>query len=173
MQRAKSWGFPRWGGYDRKTDTVSVRTCDHAGCPEKADYPAPKSRHSKEKWWFCQTHAAEYNRSWNYFEGMSPEEAARAAEEELKAAEGYAGAQTWRWSRPAPGATAERDALAVLELLDGASEAEIKAQYRKLAKRYHPDTNPGDAMAAERFHQITIAYEALMTKTRTAAKRSA
>lgn len=171
MQRAKSWGFPRWGSYDLKTEATKVRMCDHAGCAERGDYPAPKSRYSKDKWYFCQEHAAEYNRSWNYFEGMSPEEAAREAEEEKKASEGYARAGTWSFS-DAPGATPERDALATLELDQGASEAQIKAQYRKLAKRYHPDTNQGDRKAAERFHQITAAYNLLTAKSKAAPRRT-
>jgi hypothetical protein len=173
MRHAKSWGFPRWGSYDVKSDPARVRLCDHAGCDRRGDHPAPKSRHSKDKWWFCQDHAADYNRSWNYFEGLSPEEAAKEAEEELKAAEGFSKAGTWSWSRSDPAASARRTALAALELDEGATETEIKAQYRKLAKRYHPDTNPGDATAASRFHQITAAYETLNSKAGPGAKKPA
>ena len=49
-----------------------------------------------------------------------------------------------------------------------ASDAEIKRAYRKLARQYHPDRNPGDAAAEERFKSIQSAYE----KIRTAAARS-
>jgi hypothetical protein len=171
MRNAKSWGFPRWGSYDVKSDPARVRLCDHAGCAERGDHPAPKSRHSRDKWWFCQDHAAEYNRGWNYFEGMTAEEAAREAEEELKAAEGYTKAGTWSWSREGAAASPERTALATLELDEGASTAQIKAQYRKLAKRFHPDTNPGDENAASRFHQITSAYETLNARAKTEAKK--
>jgi hypothetical protein len=48
------------------------RACDHAGCRRAATARAPKSREMlDEHYWFCQQHAAEYNRNWNYFAGMN------------------------------------------------------------------------------------------------------
>jgi len=43
----------------------------------------------------------------------------------------------------------------------GASLDDIKRAYRRLARRYHPDINPGDSLAAQRFRQIAAAYETL------------
>ena len=43
----------------------------------------------------------------------------------------------------------------------GASQEEIKKAYRKLARQYHPDKNPGDAAAEERFKEIQNAYDLL------------
>ena len=44
-----------------------------------------------------------------------------------------------------------KDLYEVLEIESTATEAEIKTQYRKLAKKYHPDLNPGDEEAEARF----------------------
>lgn len=54
-----------------------------------------------------------------------------------------------------------KDLYEVLEIESTATEAEIKTQYRKLAKKYHPDLNPGDEEAEARFKEISAAYEIL------------
>src|SRR3954463_7353751 len=54
-----------------------------------------------------------------------------------------------------------KDFYAVLGVSASASQDEIKKQYRKLAARYHPDKNPNDAKAADRFKEISEAYQVL------------
>lgn len=54
-----------------------------------------------------------------------------------------------------------RDYYAVLGVPRSADEKEIKTAYRKLARQYHPDLNPGDKKAEEQFKLITEAYEVL------------
>ena len=51
------------------------------------------------------------------------------------------------------------DPYRVLSVSSDASDAEIKRAYRKLARQYHPDRNPDDAAAEERFKAIQVAYE--------------
>jgi molecular chaperone DnaJ len=54
-----------------------------------------------------------------------------------------------------------KDFYAVLGVSASASQDEIKKQYRKLAKKFHPDANQGEAKAAERFKEISEAYTVL------------
>lgn len=56
----------------------------------------------------------------------------------------------------------KRDFYEVLGVSRSSGETEIKASYRKLAMKYHPDRNPGDKEAEEKFKEAAEAYEVLM-----------
>ena len=55
----------------------------------------------------------------------------------------------------------KKDYYDVLGINRSADEKEIKRAYRKLAKKYHPDTNPGDKQAEQKFKEVTEAYNVL------------
>jgi molecular chaperone DnaJ len=63
-------------------------------------------------------------------------------------------------------ATATKDFYRILGVAENASADEIKKAYRKLAKQYHPDANPNDTAAAERFKEISEAYSVLSDESR-------
>jgi hypothetical protein len=72
---------PKAGAEAREADVHALnpgeRACDHQGCRLAASTRAPKSRDLPfDHYWFCATHAAEYNRNWNFFAGMSEGEIA-------------------------------------------------------------------------------------------------
>lgn len=161
--RSYDWGFPRWRSYGSERGAAKVRMCDRDGCDEPGDRPAPKSPNSPERWYFCEAHAAEYNKNWNYFEGLSAEEAAAREADEQRGASGFRQSSHYAWGGPGDGSRTrdEMKALDVLDLEVDASFEHVKAAYRRLAKANHPDVKPGDAAAAERFRQVQAAYEVL------------
>jgi len=162
-RRSNDWGFPRWRGYEEGREAVSVRLCDRYGCEEKGDCPAPKSPNSPERWYFCEKHAGEYNRRWDYFEGLDKEEAAQRARDEQRDNAGYAESAHYGWASSGDGSRSD-DEMRALELLGLEADADhetVKKTWRARAKEVHPDVKPGDDAAAERFQALSVAYEVL------------
>ncbi len=56
---------------------------------------------------------------------------------------------------------AKRDYYEIIGVSKKASEQEVKKAYRRLARKYHPDVNPGDKSAEARFKEVNEAYEVL------------
>ncbi|RDC60647.1 Chaperone protein DnaJ [Alteripontixanthobacter maritimus] len=163
-RRSNDWGFPRWRSYDAtEREAVKVRLCDRHNCSEPGDCPAPKSPNNPDRWYFCQKHAAEYNKGWDYFEGLDKEEkAARTASEQSENA-GYQESQHYGWATSGDGTRSadEMRALDILELEADAEFAAVKKAFRARAKEVHPDVKPDDAEAALEFQKVSLAYDIL------------
>jgi hypothetical protein len=168
------------------------RLCDHAGCHAAAATRAPKSRDMpSEHYWFCLPHAAEYNRRWNFFAGMSEAEIT----ERIVQDQTTGGRPTWSFKAGARNREAaatrgdfrdslglfaeqqrrttaqrptdprlgklEKGALEDLDLELSASAPAIRQRYLELVKRCHPDANGGDRSAESRLQKVIKAYKTL------------
>ena len=164
ISKKYSWGFPKWGDYGSDRDATHVRLCDYHGCEERGEHRAPKSAYTEEKWWFCEEHAAQYNKNWNFFQGMKDADARAYAKRERQKGAGYNKSEHWSWG----GATdelgfnkMEQEAFAELEMEPTRVPADVKKQYRVMAKKHHPDLNKNNPQAEQKFQRLTFAYEVL------------
>jgi hypothetical protein len=174
QRRNDDWGFPRWRDYGAERAAATVRLCDRDGCTNVGDRPAPKAPNSPERWMFCQEHAAEYNAGWDYFRGLTPEEAAaRAASEDRQ--RNYRRASHWEWGGEGDGSRsrAELDALRVLGLDADASADAVKAAWRTAAKASHPDVAGTSPEVAERFRAVQAAWAVLQAADAARAQAAA
>lgn len=165
------------------------RACEWAGCCGEGAYRAPQSRRELGHFrWFCLDHVRAYNAAWNYYAGMteaeveadvrmdtvwrrptwrfgSPEAEYRG--HRLRIDDGFGesngnGEGLNGGSRRCRPMTETERALLELELSPPVTVAVVKAQYKVLVKRHHPDANGGAKEAEERFKRITEAYRVVM-----------
>lgn len=77
---------------DAKKPQNKAKCCDMPYCEGEGTFRAPKDRSLSEHYWFCQMHITEYNRAWNFFEGMNQRE---VEEQILKSM--FGDRPTWRY----------------------------------------------------------------------------
>jgi len=162
------------------------RPCDHPGCAGHGDFRAPRSRADLDAfYWFCLDHVRAYNAAWNYYAGMSEAE----IEAEIRHDTVWQRPSWPMGSRPGaryqprwqdfglfdldetqPGGrenerrrprTPAEEALAVFELAPPLTVSSLKARYKELVKRHHPDAHGGDKVAEEKLKVINRAYTTL------------
>ena len=169
------------------------RKCDAPGCLKEGVFPAPRSRQKLTEYlWFCLEHIRVYNRSWNFYEGMSDADVEKQVRHDITWERptwpcsgklrdnhpnfdmgifsrknwdqhelSYTTTNTSGW-RPRPNSDQEK-ALKELSLQGLVTRDIVKAQYKNLAKKYHPDTKGGDKSAEERLKRVNNAYSLLMS----------
>ncbi|MBO4745830.1 MAG: J domain-containing protein [Alphaproteobacteria bacterium] len=157
-----------------------IRKCDVKGCPKAGTCRAPKTRELKEYWYFCQEHAAEYNKNWNFYDGMTPEEieedweirtfgspinkrSTQESAEYLKFLSDFINGRS-TFDKMPPKKSMPASIIAAFKTLDlpiTASWREIGTKYRALAKKYHPDTARASESSGKEFAKISSAYQTL------------
>jgi len=176
--------------FHQKTDDLGQK-CEAEDCDEIGKFKAPISRENLRKYkWFCIDHIREFNKKWNYYEGMNEEE----IEASIKSSS--------TWERPTwpikngfnsglysfdfkmnnfddvfQNKTGQKDfnydnndrnfskneieAFKKLGLKPTMDINNIKAAYKKLVKKYHPDNNGGNKNYEDKLKFINQAYSDL------------
>jgi hypothetical protein len=180
-------------GHMAETPDENGRACDWPGCKEEGSYRAPRSpRDLRTYRWFCLAHVRAYNLSWNYYAGMNEDEVEHDIRRDTVwhrptwrlGTNGFPrnfdpgnicdGLGSFNASGPGHRPSAghgdeahanpgEEHALAVLDLRPPIDPETVKARYKQLVKRHHPDANGGDKASEEKFKQISQAYATIMS----------
>ena len=164
--------------------------CGVPGCAKPGNCRVPKSRENLTEYVIvCAAHARAFNESWDFFKGMGDgdvqkfrEEAqfghrptwpmgkrgarARTGQGPMHFHDGHAvfdeDGEPSQVRRPERQLTRLQSiAMDTLQLAHNATLLEIKARYKELVKRFHPDANGGDRTAEERLKQVIKAYGVL------------
>ncbi len=165
--------------------------CEHPGCDKLGEHRAPKGRLREGQYYcFCIEHVREYNATYNYFKGMTDDDVASFQKDAvighrptwtMGAREGDHGFAAGtaagtadpmgpfrrakrRAGTPPPTSRvniAARRSLATLGLDESADAQTIRARYKELVKRLHPDANGGDRSQEEKLREIIHAYKQL------------
>ena len=175
------------GGKAKKPEP-QTRMCEAPDCVGRGDCRVSKSpKNLTEYVWLCAKHARVHNESWDYFKGMGDDDIQRFREEALtghrptwplgkRAARARMGQTPLGNVNDSHAMFAEDDetgtvrrperqltrlqiiAMDTMQLAHNATLIEIKARYKELVKRFHPDANGGDRGAEERLKQVINAY---------------
>ena len=172
--RARSWKPAS------DTEGGTVQPCDWPGCDAEGPFRAPHSPQRLRQYrWFCLEHVRCYNATWNYYGGMDEDQVEADVRRDTVwrrpswpiGSNGggprirddfgvYKGANAA--APPWPPTTAADKALACLDLQPPVTEALVKARYKELVKRHHPDANGGTKDSEEKFKAINQAYQTIM-----------
>ncbi|MBI04566.1 MAG: molecular chaperone DnaJ [Pelagibacteraceae bacterium] len=171
------------------------RICDKSNCKNKGEFKAPKSRiRLNEYFLFCLKHVKEYNKSWDFYKGLTTDEIEHAMRQDTV------------WDRPSwplkgnpdkiisqideiikedfsiysnekdtgkffknklVDETLTKDqhkALEILSLNLPLTMEKIKKKYKKLVKIFHPDVNGNNKDAENKFKEINESYKILLKK---------
>ena len=157
------------------------RSCYNPDCKELGIYPAPKSKENlREYLYFCINCIREFNKSWNYFEGLNEQE----LEIEIRKSTTW-NRHSWKFGTKNLNYDFEKafrqfneqkkldenknvskkikDAFNLLDLDLNSSPDEIKRRYKNLAKKWHPDVQQNETNHNKnKFIDITNAYKTIL-----------
>ena len=161
--------------------------CEWKNCKESGKFKAPLEKdNSKKHRWLCEKHIKLFNKSWNYFEGMTQIEIENFLKSDLT------------WHRPTQKFSSsdnffnilwnnalsdkfnlfqdrgrlndlkhrkltekDKDAFKIMELNFNADWTSIQKKFKILVKKFHPDKNSGNKQLEDKLKKVTLAYSHL------------
>lgn len=159
--------------------------CEMPGCKEYGVYKAPRGKDKLHEYhWLCLEHIREYNQKWDFFKDMTPAEIEHFRSDAVTGHRPTWNRETLRREIPldiydalyeflnplhkrqkkaVPQVSAKvRKALSLLDLEYPYTLKDLKACYRALVKKHHPDVNKGNKLSEEKFKKITESYHLLV-----------
>ena len=188
MKRRSKYDFS-FNDLTGKTPVAPEHICDKEGCNKPAEFRAPKDRTLSDYYWFCLEHVQEYNAQWDYYAGMSADEIEEHLKQDVcwqrptwKLGErgldptmfadpfdmkeqmfNHTKEENFKADKTLSADPAVTAAAKILELNFPLRLEEVRTNYKRLAKVYHPDSHGGNKELEERFKDITEAYRLIMS----------
>ena len=161
--------------------------CDWNNCLEEGYYKAPIEKDNSKKFrMLCLNHIKEFNKNWNYFEGMDDSQIYNFLKSDMiwhKPTQSFSSSDNFfkiLWNNALKGeqnkfASSEQfdhmsqfkfnhndiKAFSILGVSIGIQWEKIRGKFKKLVKKFHPDMNAGNKKYEEKLKQITLAYTQL------------
>ena len=161
--------------------------CDWNNCLEEGSYKAPVEKDNSKKYrMLCLNHIKEFNKNWNYFEGMDDDQIYEFIKSDMtwhKATQSFSSSDNFfkiLWNNALKDETNKSKlngqlnymnkfkfshndvkAFSILGLSVGLKWEKIQEKFKKLVKKFHPDMNLGNKKYEDKLKVITLAYTQL------------
>ena len=161
--------------------------CDWNNCLEEGAYKAPVEKDNSKKYrMLCLNHVKEFNKNWNYFEGMNDDQIYEFIKSDMtwhKPTQGFASSDNFfkiLWKNTLTDEISRSNfkdqfnqinqvkfsqndikAFSILGLAVGLKWEFIQKKFKKLVKKFHPDMNLGNKKYEDKLKVITFAYTQL------------
>ena len=179
MHKSKNINFFSDNEIEEFEELQLTKYCEWPNCEEKGIYKAPTSRDELRKFkFFCLKHVKEYNKAWDYFKGRTSDEIYREVskdaywhrktnkrinkfkiEDKFNIFNEYNSCNNKRNNELKSRNTLFISSLKALKLENLSSEIQLKKQYKKMVKKFHPDLN--DSGSNEKIIELNEAYSVL------------
>ena len=161
--------------------------CEWNSCKENGTYKAPLERDNSKKYrWLCAEHIKLFNKSWNYFEGMTQNEIEVFLKSDLtwhRPTQKFGSSDNFfniLWNNALGDkfnfykqeeavfnlknkkfSEKDKDAFKIMELELNSDWTTVQKKFKTLVKKFHPDRNAGNKQFEDKLKKITLAYSHL------------